>query len=277
MRKLTVLSIQSEVVRGHVGNSAARFALQRQGVDVWAVPTVLLSNHPGHRSFRGEVVPAARIGELIAGLDANGWLSQCDAVLSGYLGAAEQARVVADAVRRVKALNPKALYLCDPVFGDDDGAYARPGVAEAMARELLPIADITTPNRFELGSLTSQKIGDVTGAAAAARALGKAEVVVTSVPFDGGRIGTLAVTREGACATAVERIEGVPNGSGDLLAALYLARRLTGDNSAQALALASSAVDSVLRASAGADELQLIANQEALVSPPQVLTALPVR
>ncbi len=110
--------------------------LQRVGVDVWAVPSVLLSNHPGHGSFRGEATAAQRIADLIAGFDARGWLSRCDAVLSGYLGAADQARVVADAVRRVKALNPRAIYLCDPVFGDDDGAYARAGVAEAMAREL---------------------------------------------------------------------------------------------------------------------------------------------
>ncbi|MBP6011576.1 MAG: pyridoxal kinase PdxY [Alphaproteobacteria bacterium] len=277
MRKLTVLSIQSEVVRGHVGNGAARFALQRLGIEVWAVPTVLLSNHPGHQAFRGEVVPATKMGELIAGLDLNGWLGQCDAVLSGYLGAAEQAGVVADTVRRVKVLNPKAVYLCDPVFGDDDGAYARPGVAEAMARELLPIADIATPNRFELSSLTSQKVGDAASAAAAARSLGKAEVVVTSVPFDGERVGTVAVTRDGAWATAAARIEQVPNGSGDLFAALYLARRLAGDNSALALERASSSVDSVLRASAGADELQLVGAQAALVAPPQLLTAAPVR
>lgn len=277
MRKLTVLSIQSEVVRGHVGNGAARFALQRLGIEVWAVPTVTLSNHPGHKAFRGEVVPAAKMGELIAGLDLNGWLGQCDAVLSGYLGAADQARVVADAVRRVKALNPKAVYLCDPVFGDDDGAYARPGVAEAMARELLPIADIATPNRFELSSLTSQKIGGAASAAAAARSLGKDEVVVTSVPFEGGRVGTVAVSRDGAWGTAAARIEHVPNGSGDLFAALYLARRLTGDNPAVALERASSAVDCVLRASAGADELQLVGAQEALLAPPQILTAVPVR
>ncbi len=277
MRKLTVLSIQSEVVRGHVGNGAARFALQRLGIEVWAVPTVLLSNHPGHKAFRGEVVPATKMGELIAGLDANGWLVQCDAVLSGYLGAAEQARAVADAVRRVKALNPNALFLCDPVFGDDDGAYARPGVAEAMARELLPIADIATPNRFELSSLTSRKIGDAVSAAAAARSLGKAEVVVTSVPFDGGRVGTVAVTQSGAWGTAAARIEQVPNGSGDLFAALYLAGRLTGDNPTAALERACSAVDGVLRASAGADELQLIGSQEALLAPPRILTAVPVR
>jgi pyridoxine kinase len=274
---LCVLSIQSEVVRGHVGNSAARFALQRLGLDVWAVPTVLLSNHPGHGQFRGEATSAAAMAALIDGLDAHGWLARCSGVISGYLGAAEQARVVADAVRRVKAQNRHAVYLCDPVFGDDDGAYARPGVAEAMARELVPLADIVTPNRFELSSLTSKRIEGANDAVAAARTLGKAETVVTSVPFEGGRIGTVAVTREGAWAVAAPRIALVPNGSGDLLAALYLAARLQGRDAAGALSTACSAVDGVLRASAGADELRLVAAQAEIGLPGGILTAEIVR
>jgi len=262
-----ILSIQSEVVRGHVGNSVARFAMQRVGVDVWAVPTVLLSNHPGHGHFRGEVTPAARIDDLIAGLGAHRWLARCDGVLSGYLGAADQARAVADAVRRVKRENPRAIYLCDPVFGDDDGAYARAGVAEAMARELLPLADIVTPNRFELSSLTSKRIGDAAEAVAAARTLGVAEVVVSSIQFPAGQIGTVVVTRDGAWATSSARLDNVPHGSGDLLAALYLAARVQGEAATAALEGASSAVDFILRASAGADELLLIEHQRGLVEP----------
>lgn len=274
---LCVLSIQSEVVRGHVGNSAARFALQRLGFDVWAVPTVLLSNHPGHGRFRGEATTAGAMAALVDGLDAHGWLARCSGVVSGYLGAADQARVVAEAVRRVKAQNPRAVYLCDPVFGDDDGAYARPGVAEAMARELVPLADIVTPNRFELSSLTSKRIENAADAVAAARALGKAETVVTSVPFEGGRIGTVAVSRDGAWGAAAPRIERVPNGSGDLLSALYLGARLRGRDPAGALSSASSAVDAVLRASAGADELRLVAAQAELAAPGRILTAEIVR
>ncbi len=272
-----VLSIQSDVVRGHVGNAAARFALQRLGVDAWAVPTVLLSNHPGHGKFRGDVTSAAAIASLIDGLDAHGWLARCDGVISGYLGAADQARAVADAVRRVKAQNPLAVYLCDPVFGDDDGAYARPGVAEAMARELVPLADVVTPNRFELTSLTSKKIESAADAVAAVRALGKTEAVVTSVPFEGGRIGTVAVVGSSAWAVAAPRIAQVPNGSGDLLAALYLAARLDGREVAAALSAACSTVDGVLRASAGVDELRLVAAQAELVRPSQVLAAEAVR
>ena len=274
---LCVLSIQSEVVRGFVGNSVARFALQRSGIEVWAVPTVLLSNHPGHGQFRGEKTSADAMAALIGGLDAQGWLARCSGVISGYLGAADQARVVADAVRRVRAQNPRAIYLCDPVFGDDDGAYARPGVAEAMARELVPLADIVTPNRFELSSLTSKRIESADDAVAAARTLGKAETVVTSVPFAGGRIGSVAVTREGAWAAAAARIDQVPNGSGDLFAALYLAARLSGRDAAGALGTAASAVDGVLRASAGADELRLVAAPAELVAPSRVLTVEIVR
>ena len=266
---MNVLSIQSEVVRGHVGNGAARFALQRLGLDVWAVPTVVLSNHPGHGKVRGEAVPAARMAELIAGLGDHGWLRHCDGIISGYLGASDQSRVVADAVRRVKSENPKAIFLCDPVFGDDGGAYARPGVAEAMARDLIPLADIATPNRFELASLTSKKIENPNDAVTAARTLGTREIVATSVPFDGGRIGTVVVTGNEAWASSAARLEGVPHGSGDLLAALYLAARLAPLPPREALAQAASAVDAVLKASvaARADELLLVAAQNELANP----------
>lgn len=267
--KLNVLSIQSEVVRGHVGNGAARFALQRLGFDVWAVPTVVLSNHPGHGKTRGEAVPAARMADLIAGLGDHGWLRQCDGVISGYLGASDQARVVADAVRRVKSENPRAAFLCDPVFGDEGGAYARPGVAEAMARDLIPLADIATPNRFELASLTSKKIEGPNDAVAAARALGTREIVATSVPFDGGRIGTIVVAGNDAWAASAVRLDNAPYGSGDLLAALYLAGRLSQQAPREALAHAASAVDAVLKASVAvrADEMRLVAAQNELANP----------
>ncbi|MCE9521484.1 MAG: pyridoxal kinase PdxY [Alphaproteobacteria bacterium] len=279
MRKgLTVLSIQSDVVRGHVGNGAARFALQRLGIDVWAVPTVLLSNHPGHGTFRGEAIAAGRIADLIDGLAQHGWLKRCDGVISGYLGAADQTAAVADAVRRVKAANAEALYLCDPVFGDDSGAYARAGVAEAMARDLLPLADILTPNRFELSGLTSRRIETAADAVSAARTLGNAEVVATSVPFPGDRIGTVAVTKSGAWATAAARLERVLSGSGDLFAALYLAARLRAIAPVNALVRASSSVDCILRASAAepADELTLVASQNDLAEPAHWLDAVAV-
>src|SRR5215469_1050322 len=155
---MNILSIQSEVVYGHVGQGAARFALQRLGHEVWAVPTVLLSSHAGYAKVEGEAIAPGLMGRLIDGLDANEWLKSCDGVLSGYLGSAAQADVVADTVGRVKARHPKAIYCLDPVFGDNGRAYAKPGVAEAMARHLLPLADIVTPNAFELSSLTSTPV-----------------------------------------------------------------------------------------------------------------------
>lgn len=263
MRKHVVLSIQSEVVRGHVGNSAARFAMQRNGIDVWSLPSVLLSNHPGHRRATGETIDAPKILALFDGIRSNGWLTEIGAILSGYLGHPAQASVTAEIVRSVKAANPGAIYLCDPVFGDDDGAYAKPGVAESIARELIPLADISCPNRFELSSLTSHHIGCPMDAVRAARQLGVSETVVTSVP-DKGKIANVVVTKAGAWSCSVNHVENVPHGTGDLLAALYLSHRLRGDSCQQALLASVSKVERVILASAGQDELQLIPAQEYL-------------
>jgi pyridoxine kinase len=266
-----ILSIQSDVVYGHVGNSAARFALQRLGYDVWTLPTVLLSNHPGHAKFRGETTPAAQLRALLAGIADNGWLGQCVAVLSGYLGSADQAAFVADAVAQVKQANASALYLCDPVFGDDGGAYARPGVAEAMARHLVPLADIIAPNRFELASLTARAITNAADAVAAARTLGRCEVLVTSVPFAESEIGSLIVTRTEAFATVTPKQSGVPHGTGDLMSALYLAARVSGDRPKHALEKAASATNAIINTSLAQDELALIANQQSLSATPTLI------
>ncbi|MBI1210207.1 MAG: pyridoxal kinase [Alphaproteobacteria bacterium] len=263
----TILSIQSDVIRGHVGNGAARFALQRLGYDVWALPTILLSNHPGHAKFRGETTPTTHLRALLEGIVDNGWLSQCAGVVSGYLGSADQAAFVANAVAQVKQANPNALYLCDPVFGDDDGAYARPGVAEAMARHLVPLADIVAPNRFELASLTARSITNAADAVAATRSLARGEVLVTSVPFGGAEIGSLVVTRTEAAATVTRRLDGVPHGTGDLLSALYLERRLSGASPREALEKAASATNAIICNSIGQDELKLVQSQQLLIDP----------
>lgn len=261
-----ILSIQSEVVRGHVGNGAARFALQRCGRNVFALPTVQLSNHPGHGRTAGETLAGRKLEALVDGLAAHGWLSEAGAVLSGYLGEAAQAGVVARAVRLVKTARPGALYLCDPVFGDDSGAYAGLGVAEAMARDLLPLADIAAPNRFELSSLTSQRIDNPADAVRAARLLGVPEVVVTSVPHD-GFIANVAVSAQGAWVCRVGRSVGVPHGTGDLLSALYLHFRLAGRDAAAALQATVARVQSIIAASLGHDELALVAAQDQLIAP----------
>jgi pyridoxine kinase len=265
---MNVLSIQSEVVFGHVGQAAARFALQRLGHDVWALPTVLLSSHAGYANVEGDSLPADLLRRLVDGLAANGWLGQCDAVLSGYLGHADHAAVVADAVRRVKAANPQAIYCLDPVFGDMGRAYAKPGVAEAMARLLLPLADIVTPNGFELSSLTSVPIGDVDDAKAAAARLGRPLVLATSVPAGEGRIGTMAMAKEESWLASTPLLENVPHGSGDLLAALFLGHRLRVRSLRDALADSTASVFHILSASVGAPEMRLIAQQGTIVAPP---------
>lgn len=268
---MNILSIQSEVVYGHVGNAAARPALERLGYTVWAVPTVLLSSHAGYARVAGEKMPADLLRQLVDSLDANGWLGGCDALLSGYLGHADQAPIVAHAVRRVKTANPAALYCLDPVFGDDGRAYAKPGVAEAMARELLPLSDIVTPNVFELSSLASIPIRNADDALAAAERLGRPLVLATSIPVGPDEIGTLASAKGEAWLAAAPRLENPPHGSGDLLTALFLGHRLGQRPLREALADAVASVSRILSASveAGSQEMLLIANQDVLASPPR--------
>lgn len=264
---MTVLSIQSEVVAGHVGNSAARFALQRLGHDVLALPTVLFSNHPGHGGFSGRAVPPDDLAALVEGLAARGFLGRVRAVVTGYLGQAGQAEVAADAIRRVRRVNPAALVLVDPVFGDEGGAYAAPGVAEAIARQLLPLADIVMPNRFELASLTARQPADPQGAVAAARLLGRPLVVATSIP-DGGMLATLAVTPGEAWIVRVPRQPVAPSGTGDLIAALFLGHRLDGAAVPEALARAAATVDVMIRAAGEAKDMPLVGAQAAITAPP---------
>lgn len=267
-----VLSFQSEVVYGHVGHGAARFALQCLGHEVWAVPTIELSSHAGYATVAGEPVAADLMARLVSGLDANGWLSGCDAVLSGYLGDAGQAAVIADAVRRVKGANAHALYCLDPVFGDDGRAYAKRGVAEAMARTLLPLADIVTPNAFELSSLASVPVQGPAEALEAARRLGRPHVVATSVPDGADRIGALVLSGEEAWFASTPRLENVPHGAGDLLAALFLGRRLQDLPVEGSARMAIATVFHMLAESvrAGREEMPLVAEQRSIVQPPEI-------
>ncbi len=260
-----VLSIQSEVAAGHVGNSAARFVLQRMGIDVVALPTVLFSNHPGHGGFRGQAIPAVDLAGLIEGLDERGFLAGVDAVISGYLGSAEQAGIVADAVRLVKRQNGDVLYLLDPVFGDDSGAYARPGVADAMRQDLLPLSDIVAPNRFELASLSGRAVIDDRSAVAAARSLGRTLVLATSIPC-GEAIGTAVVTAQTAFLASAPRLASAPSGTGDTLAAMFLGRLLQGCDPEAALGLAASAIDRLISNSARRKDIALVRHQAMLTA-----------
>lgn len=245
-----VLSIQSQVVFGHVGNSAAQFALQCLGHEVWGVPTVLFSNHPGHGGFAGAPVPAETLGTLVGGLAERGFLSGCKAVLSGYLGHQDHVRQVAEAVALARAANPDVLFCCDPVMGDSPkGTYVRDGIPEGMAATLVPLADILTPNAFELGLLSGIAVVDPDSALRAARSLSCPLTVVTSVPIPAQptSLGCLAVTRGAAWLCTVEKLDRVPPGTGDLFAALFLGHVLQGVTVPVCLQEAAGRVDAVLR------------------------------
>ncbi|MEE9209059.1 MAG: pyridoxal kinase PdxY [Kiloniellales bacterium] len=275
---MNILSIQSHVTYGHVGNSAAVFPLQRLGFEVWPLHTLQFSNHAGYAGFTGQVFAAQHLREVVDGLAARGVLGACDAVLSGYLGAAEAGAVVLDAVARVKAANPEALYACDPVMGDRvGGLYVDPALPEFFRDRALALADIVTPNPFELEVLSGAPVATLDEAVAAARGLrarGPGVVLVTGLRHDttrAGEIELLAVTARGAwrLITPLIPCDPQPSGAGDLLAALFLGHYLRRGHAGQALEAAAAATFAVLDATriAGARELQLIAAQDDLVAP----------
>ncbi len=272
---MAVLSIQSLVVRGHVGNSAAQFALQRLGHDVWAVPTVLFSNHPGHGSHRGHDLNEYQINELMQGLaDHEGWIEKIQAVLTGYLGNDDQIEAIGDVIDAVKEKNPSALYVCDPVVGDAEGLYADENIREGLMEDLLPRADIATPNRFELQALLEQPepIVTVNDAIEAARQLPTPIVIVSSVEDTArfaGQIQTVLVKENEAYVVSVAKLDFNPKGAGDLLTALTLSGLLKRRPLEPALAHAHGSLYDILAATyrAGAPEMLLIGEQERLVSP----------
>jgi pyridoxine kinase len=265
----TILAISSQVARGHVGLSAAVPALQALGHDVIALPTVMLSNHPGHGQVAGQRVDPVLLRQMLATLDGHGWLNGVDAVLSGYLPTPEHVAVVAEAVALVRGHNPAATYYCDPVLGDDPkGLYIAEAAAQALASTLVSIADVTFPNRFELEWLSGEPVGDVAGAGIAAARLAPPWTIATSIPHDGGALATIAIGPDAAWLSAVARQDGVPNGTGDLFAALFAGYRLGGRSMEQALAAAVDAVAAAICASRGHDELQLVAMLDSVNSHP---------
>src|SRR5918995_203814 len=182
---MNILSIQSHVAYGHVGNAAAVFPMQRLGVEVWPIHTVQFSNHTGYGAWKGRVFDGAAIAELVEGIAERGVLGRCDGVLSGYMGSADIGNAILSAVGRVRASNPDALYCCDPVIGDvGRGVFVRPGIPEFMRERAVPAADIVTPNHFELDQLTDRattNIADVLAAVDLVHARGPRVVLVTSL------------------------------------------------------------------------------------------------
>lgn len=270
---MQILSIQSHVAFGHVGNRAAVFPLERMGHEVVAVNTVDFSNHTGYGAWAGQVFSAEHVRSIIDGVAARGCLERVDAVLSGYQGDVALGQVILDAVARVKRARPDAIYACDPVMGDvGRGFFVRPGLPEFLRDRAVPAADLLTPNQFELEYLTGGSAATLETALAATaslRARGPRLVLVTSLTRAEAPAGTIEMLLDAGDAAwliATPRIDmdPPPNGAGDAVAALFLSHLLTSGDPATALAHAASGIAAIFEATkaAGTRELALVAAQD---------------
>ncbi|MGD8810647.1 MAG: pyridoxal kinase [Gammaproteobacteria bacterium] len=272
-----ILSIQSSVAAGHVGNAAAVFPLQRMGFDVWRVDTVVFSNHPAHGHHTGRIVGDGEIAALIDGLAHLDLWETCEGILSGYLGNAETGGVILDTVTQIRATRPEALYLCDPVFGDNGTVYVADAIVDFYRTAGIPAADIVTPNAFEAAHLTGVDTATEAGAVTAARALrdlGPRIAVVTGIRT-GDTARTIALTPEGGWRVATPWIARESHGAGDLFTALLLGHLLRRTPLPEALSRAVSSVHAILEkgGDSGGRDIPLIAEQEALLMPPALFPA----
>jgi pyridoxine kinase len=275
---MNILSIQSHVAYGHVGNASAVFPMQRLGVEVWPIHTVQFSNHTGYGAWKGRVFEAAMIDDLVNGIAERGVLPSCTGVLSGYMGSAEIGGAVLASVAKVRRANARALYCCDPVIGDvGRGVFVRPGIPEFMRDHAVPAADIVTPNQFELDYLsgvTTETLSSVRQAVAAVQRLGPRAVLVTSLhtrdtPADA--IDVAAGDRGGLWRVRTPRLSLEVNGAGDAIAALFFVHYLRTGSAAAALGEAGAAIFGLLRrtADAGSREILTVAAQDEFVAPSQ--------
>lgn len=255
----TILCLSSQVARGYVGGSATRIALERLGHECWLLPTVVLSNHPGHQRFAGEQVPVGRLRAMFEALQANGWLADIDALVLGYMPSAEHVGFAVNCIEAVRKANPEVICLCDPIIGDDPGGlYVDEDVAAAIRDELLPACDIATPNRFELEWLGGKSAKRAKPAIALAKMLAPSSVLVTSLTgSDPQTLINMLLGEKGVVATSVSKRKDAPHGAGDLIAALLLGHLLSGADESRALALATAGVEEALEDSSGSDELRL--------------------
>jgi pyridoxine kinase len=282
---MNVISIQSQVAFGHVGNSAAVFPMQMHGIDVIAVPTTLLSNRPGYETIRGRVLEAQLVADLLLGIEERGAVETAKVILSGYLGSAETANVVADFVTRAKARNPALLYACDPVLGDRDrGLFVRADIPPLVRDRLCPLADIITPNHFEFEWLSGARATTTDQVIAQARALearAPSTIVVTSAELadtPAEEMETLAIERSQAWRVRTPKLPISPNGTGDLFAALFVAAHVHGSDTPEALSHAASAIFAVLErtAAAGTEEMRIVDSAEQLVHPKRWFDAIAI-
>jgi pyridoxine kinase len=276
MGRVSILSIQSSVAYGHVGNSAAVFPLQRLGVEVWPVHTVHFSNHTGYGEWRGPLMAADDVRAVIQGVEERGAFPAVEAVLSGYQGGDEIGDVILDAVARVKAANPSAIYACDPVMGNaKSGCFVHPAIPVLLRERVVPAADVITPNQFELGFLTGtepRSIEETLESVELARAMGPSTVLVTSVERPDAPEATIemmAVTGDCAWIVQTPRLPMKANGSGDVTAALFTAHLLETGDPGVALGRTASSVFDLLQTTldSGERELQLVQSQQALAEP----------
>ena len=273
---MNILSIQSHVAYGHVGNSSAVFPMQRLGVEVWPVHTVQFSNHTGYGAWKGRVFDGSMVDEVVDGVAERGVLPRCDGVLSGYMGSADIGQAILSAVRRVRETNPRALYCCDPVIGDvGRGVFVRPGIPEFMRDVAVPDADVVTPNHFELDYLsgrTTETLSEVKDAVAAVQTLGPRVVLVTSLhtretPED--QIDLLAAEGGAFWRVRTPRLSLDINGAGDAIAALFFVHYARSGSAGSALEAASASTYGLLKrtAEAGSREVLTVAAQDEFVAP----------
>ena len=287
---MNILSIQSHVSYGHVGNSAAVFPLQRLGHEVWPVYTVNYSNHTGYGQWGGSPILAQEVSAIIEAMEQRGALAHVDVVLSGYQGGADIADAILATVARVKALNPKATYTCDPVMGNaKSGCFVNPAIPVLLRERVVPAADLVTPNQFELGYLADLPVttlAETLAAVDAVQALGPRAVLVTSVHRPDAAPGTLemlAVDATGAWIVATPHLPFKANGSGDVTAALFTAHYsqhfgATGSAKAALERTTASMFELLQRThDSGARELQLVQAQDSYVQPRVHFAAQQVR
>ena len=283
---MKILSIQSAVAFGHVGNSAAVFPLQRIGVEVMPVYTVNFSNHTGYGAWRGPLIAPEDVRDVITGIEERGVFPSVDVVLSGYQGSEGIAEVILDAVGRVKAANPAAVYACDPVMGNAvSGCFVAPAIPVLLRDRVVPLADVITPNQFELGFLTGTDpltLDDTLASVDLIRATGPRTVLVTSVRRPDrpeGTVEMLAVTDEGAWIVQTPLLPLKANGSGDVTAALFTAHFVRTGDAADAMARTTSSVYDLLERTlaSGERELALVDAQEAYAHPRLEFTPRRVR
>lgn len=272
----TVLSVQSRVAAGHVGNSAAVFCLERMGIDVWGVDTLSFSNHAGCGAFKGAVCTAEEVRDILDGIDGCFGLENADAFLSGYLGRAETGGVVLEALEKARRKNPNVLYCCDPVMGDGGRVYVAPDIPDAMREKIVPAADVIAPNRFELELLTRRSVRGIADAVAAARSLlgkGRLRLVLATGLEEGDSISVLSISEsETFCvSTPFARFERPLCGTGDILTAVFLGKLLTGDVPT-ALSFSVSALYGMIRAAqpGGGNAPGLIEAQRELETPSEM-------